>query len=286
MDRLKGKTILIGKEPGQGRLLVSVGGKTAAIGAPGSVPGSVSRCMPAEGVAHAKIAVDQQGNMVITNIKAQNVTFVNGAEVASKRLLPSAVVELGKDRFNINLPVVLDTAEKLAALTQQGGGGNVSGGGNVNGSGGNISGGGHGGNAGGANQVFNITHLKRVWDTYEGEMDRIAKQQEEMGKKRMLPIMVGSLSGVASPLLATLVAVNTLYFTVPVAAVSFGLYFMNYRKKDTSYEERKAANDRLTDEYVCPNPDCNKFLGYSPYKLLKKQYSMQCPYCKSKFVEK
>ena len=102
----------------------------------------------------------------------------------------------------------------------------------------------------------------------------------------MLPIMVGSLSGVASPILATLVAVNTLYITVPVAAISFGLYFLNYKKKDTSYEERKAATEKFTDEYVCPNPECNKFLGNLSYKLLKKQYSMQCPYCKSEFVEK
>ena len=95
MDRLKGKTILIGKEPGQGRLLVSVSGKTA-VGASNSVPNSVSRCKVAEGVAHAKITVDQSGNMVLTNMKTENVTYVNGSEIASKRILPSNTVELGK----------------------------------------------------------------------------------------------------------------------------------------------------------------------------------------------
>ena len=131
-----------------------------------------------------------------------------------------------------------------------------------------------------------MTVVTEDGDTYEKEIDRIAQQQQETGKKRMLPIMVGSLSGVASPILATLVAVNTLYITVPVAAISFGLYFINYKKKDTSYEERKEATERFTDEYVCPNPDCNKFLGNISYKLLKKQYSMHCPYCKSEYVEK
>lgn len=265
MNRLKGKTILIGKEPGQGRLLVSVMGKTAAIGSPNSVPASVSRCKAAEGVAHAKIMVDQNGNMVMTNMKTQNVTYVNGSEIISKRVQPANTVELGKDRFSVNLPVVIETAKKIV---------------------------------GGATpppppispsapaKKFNISHLKRVWETYETEIDRIAHQQQETGKKRMLPIMIGSLSGFASPILAALVAVNTLYITVPVAAISFGMYFINYRKKDTSYEERKHATERLTDEYVCPNPDCNKFLGSISYKLLKKQYSMQCPYCRSEFVEK
>lgn len=268
MDRLKGKTILIGKEPGQGRLLVAVsGGKAAAI--PGNVPNSVSRCKVAEGVGHAKITVDQNGNMTLTNMKAQNVTYVNGSEIASKRITPSNTIELGKDRFNINLPVVIDTAKKLSSIL-----------------GGNSGQGGNNGQGEIGGKKYNISHLKRVWDTYEKEMDRIAQQQQETGKKRMLPIMVGSLSGVASPILATLVAVNTLYITVPVAAISFGLYFVNYRKKDTSYEERKEATERFTDEYVCPNPDCNKFFGTISYKLLKKQYSMQCPYCKSEFVEK
>ena len=114
MERLKGKTILIGKEPGQGRLLVAIqgNGKSAAIGAPGSVPACVSRCKPSEGVAHAKITVDQTGNMTITNMKPQNVTFVNGSEIASKRVSSSNTVELGKDRFSINLPVVIETAKK------------------------------------------------------------------------------------------------------------------------------------------------------------------------------
>lgn len=251
------RQILIGKEPGLGRLLVAVvGGKTAAIGTSGCVPNSVSRCKVAEGVAHAKIVIDQKGDMVLTNMKAQNVTFVNGSEIVSKRILPSYIVELGKDRFNINLSVVIETAKKLIDAIP------------------------------GSKKKYDISHLDRVWKTYEKEMDRIAFQQQEAGKKRMLPIMVGSLSGAASPILAALVAVNILYITVPLAAVSFGLYFIIYRKKDTSYQERKDATKKFTDEYVCPNPSCKKFLGNISYNLMKKQYSMQCPHCRCEFTEK
>ena len=270
MERLKGKTILVGKEPGQGRLLVAISGtdKTAAIGSPGCVPNCVSRCRPTENVAHAKITIDQNGNIILSNMKSQNVTFVNGSEIASKRINKSNTVELGKDRFSVSVPLILETAKKIVGATTSG------------------STSGSGTKPEPPKKKFNISHLKGVWERYEQEIDRIAQQQQETGKKRMLPIMVGSLSGVASPILATVVAVNTLYITVPVAAISFGLYFVNYKKKDTSYEERKAATEKFTDEYVCPNPECNKFLGNISYKLLKKQYSMQCPYCKSEFVEK
>lgn len=175
--------------------------------------------------------------MILTNIKPQNVTYVNGSEIASKRISINNTVELGKDRYRIGLPVVIDVAKKIAATPGP--------------------------------ETYNISHLERIWNDYETEIDRIVKQQQDVAKKRMLPIMVGSLSGVASPLLATLVAVNTLYITVPVAAISFGLYFINYHKKDTSYEDRKAATERLTERYVCPN--CHRFLGNISYKLLKNQ---------------
>lgn len=260
MDILKGKTILIGKEPVNGRLLIAIqgNGKSAAIGSPNSVPSCVSRCKPAEGVAHAKIEVDQSGNMILTNIKPQNVTYVNGSEIASKRISINNMVELGKDRYRIGLPVVIDVAKKIAATPGP--------------------------------ETYNISHLERIWNDYETEIDRIVKQQQDVAKKRMLPIMVGSLSGVASPLLATLVAVNTLYITVPVAAISFGLYFINYHKKDTSYEDRKTATERLTERYVCPN--CHRFLGNISYKLLKNQIrspkdqKMHCTGCGCEFFEK
>lgn len=282
MEKLKGKTILIGKEPERGRLLVAVAGNAggAAIGTPGSVPSCVSRCKPAEGTAHAKLTVDGSGNMTITNLKPQNVTYVNGSEISSKRIVITDAVELGKDRYAVSVPVIVETARKIVsavprresapvgkpaavpskepAMPQQDS----------------------------QKKKFNITHLRGVWDRYEKEIDRITVQQQDAAKKRMLPIMAGSLSGVASPILATLVTVNTLYITVPVAALSFALYFANYRKKDTSYEDRKTANEKFTDEYVCPNPDCNKFLGNMSYKLMKKQFSMQCPHCKCEFVEK
>lgn len=267
MDRLKGKTILIGKEPGQGRLLIAIqgSGKTAAVGAAGSVPACVSRCKPAEEVAHAKIVIDQSGNMTLTNMKSQNVTFVNGSEIASKHISPTSTVELGKDRFSVGIPLILETAKKIVGAVPA---------------------------PPPAAQQFNISHLERVWNRYEQELDQIVERQQDLGRRRMLPIMVGSLSGIASPILATVVAANTLYATVPIAVISFCLYFMNYRKKDTSYDERKEVTDKFTDEYVCPNPECRKFFGAISYKLLKNQLrshkdqKMYCPRCGCELVEK
>ena len=97
IDILKGKTILVGKEPGNGRLFVSVKingqPKTAAIGEMNSVPNSVSRCKPTENTAHCKIEVDNSENITVANLKPQNVTYVNGAEIVSKKVKQNGMLK-------------------------------------------------------------------------------------------------------------------------------------------------------------------------------------------------
>jgi len=279
MDRLKGKTILIGKEPGQGRLLVAiVGGKTAVIGLPNSVPNSVSRCKVAESVAHAKIAVDQNGNMVLTNMKSQNVTYVNGSEIASKRILPTNTVELGKDRFNINLSVVIETAKKLVSITPGGSGGNGGQGGNS----------GNNGN-GNTTRKFNIKHLEAIYNDYHSKVIERQRKQKKLGIWASCS-MFFTIGGSAFAALANKMGMGETaqdyLWILPV--VGFIVFFisMYMRIKDTSIEDADATNLEYTKRFVCPNPDCGKFLGNMPYELMKTQYSMQCPYCKSEFVEK
>lgn len=271
MEKLKGKTILIGKEPGQGRLLVAmVGGKTAAIGSPNSVPNSVSRCKVADGVAHAKITVDQNGDMVLTNMKTQNVTYVNGSEIASKRLLPSSTVELGNDRFNINLPVVIDTAKKLC---------------------GTISGvpTGTGSHSGGETvKRYNIKHLEAIYNDYHNKVLDRQRKQKKLGIlascSMFFTIGGGAIAAVANKL--GMESVQDYLWILPV--IGFIVFFisMYMRIKDTSIEDADATNLEYTKRFVCPNPECAKFLGNMPYELMKVQYSMKCPYCRSEFVEK
>ena len=261
MDNLKGKTILIGKEPGQGRLLVAIQetGKCCAIGAPGSVPACVSRCKPAEGSAHAKIAVGYDGCLTLTNMKAQNVTFVNGSEIASKRISLSNSVELGKDHYSINVPAIIEAAKKIAALSETPK------------------------PQPNPQPSVDISHLRSVYENYETEMDRIVLAQQELGKKRMLPIMVSSASGILSGL-GALISLSSLWVTLPVTGIVSLLYFRNYNSKDTSYEDRKNANSEFQHNYVCPS--CGHFFGSLGYDLLKNQLrnpkdqKMYCPKCK------
>ena len=259
MKNLKGKTILIGKEPGQGRLMVAVSGtgKSGTIGAVGSVPGCVSRCKPMEGVGHAAIMVDANGNMTLKNVKAQNITYVNGMEIVSKRITPSDTVELGKDRFGIHLSVVLETAKKLAdtAVPAGGGGGQVA-------------------------QTFNMAHLEMVWNNYH---DSLRDLREKQKRVNLIRSGCGIFTMCAMPCIFFFGAVG---YVLTAIGVIGNIYSFIGLKNDDTPEEQERITETFQERYVCPNPECNKFLGNLSYKLLKRQYSMHCPYCKCEYVEK
>lgn len=260
MDRLKGKTILIGRESVSERLLVAVSGneKTAAIGSSGSVPKCVSRYKPAEGVAHAKISIDLSGNMTLTNMQSQNVTFVNGSEILSKRVTTSDTIELGKERFRVNLPMIIETAKNLIPFSKK----------------------------------FNISHLKVVWNDFHDRSLEIKKRQKKQGVYASLPMFFtmggGAVTFVLSCVLEEQDKEITQILTGILVVIGLILFAVSFVKRcnDSSIEEMERISENFQDRYVCPNPECNKFLGNISYKRLKKQYSMHCPHCKSEFIEK
>lgn len=248
MDRLKGKTILIGKEPENGRLLIFIpGAKGASIGAPGSVPPCVSRCKPKEGVAHAKITVDQNGNMTLTNMKSENVTYVNGSEIASKHITTSSNVELGKDRFKLNLPTVIDVAKKLVGDVEP-------------------------------KRPFNISHLEHVWNNLQAQRKAIQAKQRKIN---LIRSGCGIFTMCAMPCIFLFGPIG--YALTGIGIVG-NIYSFVGLKNDNTADAIEKLNEEFQDRYVCPK--CNKFLGNNSYKFIKKQYGMHCPYCKCEYVER
>ena len=252
MERLIGKTILIGKEPSQGRLLVAIQGnvKSSAIGQAGCVPACVSRCKPAEGIAHAKITVETDGKMILTNMKSQNVTYVNGAEIASKRVSVENTIELGKDRFSVNLPMVIEAAKKIAVSPSS------------HSSKSDITA------ATTGVKKYNISHLEHVWSDINDRRKEILSKQKKINLVRS---GCGVFTMCAMPCISIFGYVG--YILTGIGIVGNIYSFVGLKYDDTK-EVIEQLNEDFQDRYVCPNPDCNKFLGNISYKLLKKQYSL------------
>lgn len=250
MKTLKNKTLLVGRENGgQSRLVVAlnVNGKMKVVTVEGlpQVPNSVSRCLPDGGVAHLQIAIDANGEPTVKNLKEANVTYVDGVAVESKRISAKATFELGPDRFKVSLERIVAAAKKVIGV--------------------------------------DISGLEVIWNKYKADTNRISIKQQTRARRRMLPLIIGSVSGIIAPILANVkeLGSNSLFITVPISLISLIIYIKNYNEKDTSIVDKDKLNEKFMDEYVCPA--CKEhFFGFQPYKLVRK--IPKCPRCQADFI--
>lgn len=255
MERLKNKEILVGREPGQGRLMISVNingqHKATALGEFKSVPDGVSRCKPAEGTAHCKIVFDANGSITVTNLKPANCTYINNRGITSKSgIKTDAQLQLGADKYPVAMVAIMEAAKKLLPAPEK---------------------------------VYSIKHLEKVYEEYEAAMEAIQIGQQKRSKMSMLPIMISMGIGLLSSVLGQYVNRNS-WFGWVLAVLPLLFYLKNFTRKDTSIEDRKAATNKLIDNYVCPNPDCHHYVGAQPYKVLRQNHN--CPYCRCKWTDK
>lgn len=252
MERLKGKTILIGKQAGEGHLSISFdykgNNKILLAGEKGSVPDSVSRYKPTEKTAHCSLEFGEDGNtMTLINLNPQNKTFVNGTQIMKKAITKDSEITLGCDNYKLDLEVVFNALHTFLERVDP--------------------------------TPFDISSLEHVWKEYDLELKRIKEKQINNGKRRLIPIIIGSLSGVAAPVLATALSIGTLGITIPITLVCLFLYLKIYKEKDTSIEDTDNAKDKFIDNYVCPS--CHHFMGFQDYKIVRQ--NTKCPYCQAKF---
>ncbi len=261
MNRLKDTTILVGKDPVTGRLLISmkVDGKlkAAPMGESGSVPDCVSRCKPAEGVGHCKIDIDAEGTMKITNLKERNITYVNGTEVISRKITPDSKIELGCDRYPVYISSIINTAKKMIPEPKP---------------------------------EWNIYPLKAIYEKYHDDLIALQKEQKRQALVKGLYMPLSVLSGLAGVAMKALLGdeqestaqmVSYVFYGLAAVVLFYGLY---KSFSDKSIEKKEEITNRFYQDYVCSNPECNHFMGNQPYTVLRR--TKVCPYCHCKLVEK
>lgn len=261
-DTLYGKEIFVGRESGSDRLLVylSINGQIKAfqIGSPGSVPKSVSRAIPNQKKAHLLIKIDNTGNITVTNLKPENVTFVNGSQIVSKRVSEDDRIEMGTAHYLLPLNQILTFTSQLTTSQLHNSLPDTS----------HLK-----------PEAFNISHLEKVWDDYKNGLKEIKDKQKKIN-------LVRSGCGIF-----TMCAMPTIFFLGPIGYILTGIgvignaYSFLGMKRNDPEEEKERLIEVLEKNYICPNPDCKRYFGVMKYSLLKSQHHMSCPYCKSKFVE-
>lgn len=202
---------------------------------------------------HVKLTTLPDGNVQVEDLGSSNGTFIDGIRILKKVVTRNTSIRLGSNytlKISDVLPVIPHkTINQQSADTSQ-------------------------------QKVpeYSIRHLKAVWSEYEDTLIEIKEQQQKKSKQRMLPMMIGSASGI----FAIIPGIHV-FIAAPIAVISFLIYIKMYNEKDTSHEDTKAAKDRLIKKYVCPNPKCHRTLPLQDYSVVSQHAC--CPYCKCKWTK-
>ena len=233
--------IIIGREEGTRRLHCVVGEREFNIGQAGSVPLSVSR-------KHCKISVDGS-NITIENIKAENVTFVDGNQVLSKSISAASKVQLGVERFLMPLQQILQLATGAPVGQQQ--------------------------------QpdvpTFSLKPLEGVWEEYHSRRLELQKEAADFANKQRLQgiiSMLGMCVGAAIPVVR---------WILMGCCLLLAFYFF-YKSSNNPILQQQLddLDEEFAKKYTCPNPKCGKPFGNVPYRNIK--YNKQCFACGCKYT--
>lgn len=257
METLNDKTILIGREEGKSRLMIVVNDGTLKrstyMGQPGAVPNTVSRCKPTEDIAHCGIAIGHDGTLTINNLNVRNVTYVEGIAIDKKRISANNRVELGSQKYAINVGDILKTAEKMLA-------GPVS-----------------------RQQEYDISRLEKVWNDYHDGLKAIQDEQYNVNMMSRVPMVFTFGAGMVTALANSFEWPKpVLYFTAVLTVIGF-LMLIYGLWRSMKFHNGTEARERLTNnfkrDYTCPN--CGNFLGSNDFFIIKKKND--CPYCHCKW---
>ena len=238
--------IIIGREEGARRLHCIAGGREFNIGQAGSVPLSVSR-------RHCKITVNGS-SINIENIKAQNVTFVDGNQIFSKGISATSKVQLGEEKFLVPLQQILrlvnTTPANSSAIPPK------------------------------EAPTFSLKPMKAVWKEYDDRRMEIlnnaaksANKQRLQGILSMLGVCIGLIPGMDP----------TLRIIIVVAALSIAVYFFIKGSVGTTVQQQlHDLDDEYAKKYKCPNPACGRPFGATPYRNI--EYNKQCLACGCKYT--
>lgn len=232
--------------------IVTDEGKVLMLGTPDSVPKSVSR-------QHCKIEVVNEDEFIITNLKPENKTMVNGVSIASKRIGRKDKVTLGKDGYLLDVGTVINAIGNAKHNPSPASPDNHS---NV--------------------QSYSISHLQTVWERYsQAKLD----MQIQQGKENAISSVSGlfTMGAAACAFIPGVPGALRILLYILAACLAGYFVFSRYRKASYYPKLQSDIDKQFRKDYVCPNPDCQKFLGYQPFDELAK--SKNCIYCRCGYTE-
>ena len=241
--------IIIGREnvPSP-RLQLMIDGKIKFYGEPGSVPKTVSR-------KHCRLVMAAEG-IRLENLSQSNVLYVNGKEFEAKSIKPTDIVELGPDRYRLDLETL------VSVLSEDRTGKAVS-----------------GQKADVLKPEYSLAPLEKVWNDYDK-----AKFELQVRERKFNALSSGTgiltMGGMVCAFIPAFASVRLVLIVITMVIL---VVFFIIRMKNSNEVPllQRELEKQFHKDYVCPNPKCRHFFGNQPYEDISK--NVVCPWCKSKF---
>lgn len=129
--------------------------------------------------------------------------------------------------------------------------------------------------------TIDISPLKAIKEKYDQDTINIRKRQQRLGLLASIPMAFSMLGGLISGVMPEIREYALVFTGIALVIMFYGLY---RRFTDKSIEEQEQLKKRFQRQYVCPNPKCNRFLGFQDYYVIAQNSA--CPYCKTKIAKK
>lgn len=230
--------IIIGRDSDTSCLALLIDGKRVKDSTL-TLPNTVSRLKADERTGHCRLSF--KGDIIkITNLNPQNVTFVDGEEVSSKKIDTHSVVELGIDQYRINIKKLLKQIGYVPPVS--------------------------------------IKHLKRVWERYDRTLLKLQVEQQKAANQQKLQGLISQASVLCVIIPSVIPSIpipGTVRVILVVLALALGVYFyIKGTKTDESFViKKRELDERFKEDYTCPK--CGYFFGFTPYDNLT--YKKNCP---------
>ena len=235
--------LLIGRSPQDNQLIVVVDGKPYKHDVGNNVPNTVSRYDTKAKTAHCRIVLGTNG-FRIENLNKENVTYVNAVPVEFCKISLSSVIELGEDQYRINLPQILKFVNYQP--------------------------------------TFSIKHLHREWEQYDKALLRLQLDDKKKQNQQKLQGIISQLSMLCVIIPSVMPSIpipDWLRVVLVLIALSLGIFFYikGNRTDDSFIIKKRELDEHFKDVYVCPNPKCREFFGFTPFDTIKSR--KKCSHC-------
>lgn len=202
---------------------------------------------------HCKVTCNDDKTFTIENL-SDNGTLVDGRPIIKTTATLDSVLQLGGS-YTSTLRELLQGQERSPQV------------------------GTHQGNP--PQEVYDISHLKRIWESYSRW---ITELEENQRKINLIRTGLGIFTMCAMPLIFFLPKeIQGLGYCLTGIGVIGNIYSFFGLKNAAGPQERKRRQEAFEDAWVCPNPQCRRSIPARSFKLLVRNYS-NCPHCKVKYV--